>query len=160
MSDIVNIQINTTPEIIQVSLQPAEQVNVTVSPVGIQGPQGDQGESGQVYSAIAGETLSGNRVVYIEDGKAYYYDPSDVTLYGRALGITTGAAIADATVNVQMGGVMDWSATPLTPGSLYYAGANGQLTISTSGLSVLQRVGHAIGSDKLKINFDLNLITT
>jgi hypothetical protein len=132
---------------------------ITVQEVGTQGPKGDQGDSGQTYQATAGETLSGNRVVYIEGGKAYYFDPSNTALYGRTLGITTGAALVDETVNVQMGGVMDWTGTALTPGALYYAGPSGQLTTNADGLTVLQSVGHAIASNKLKITFDSYFIT-
>jgi hypothetical protein len=112
-----------------------------------------------LYQAIAGETLSGNRVVYIEGGKAYYYDPSNTALYGRCLGITTGAALVEAAVTVQLGGVMEWTDTPLTPGSLYYAGLSGQLTTNPTGITVLQRVGHAIATNQLKIDFSLNVVT-
>jgi hypothetical protein len=120
---------------------------------------GNSSNAGISYEAIAGQTLSGNRVVYINNGKAYYYDPSDASLYGRTLGITKNAASTDETVQVQMLGVMDWNSTPLTSGTLYYAGPNGQLTSNPSGLTVLQRVGHAIASNKLKINFDINILT-
>jgi hypothetical protein len=112
-----------------------------------------------VYSTTAGENLSGGRVVFIDNGKAFKFDPSNASLYGRTLGITVGAALTDDAVQVQFNGVMNWTDTPLAPGSLYYAGANGQLTTDPSGLTILQRVGHAIATNKLKINFDLNIIT-
>lgn len=160
MSDVVNIQINTAPVVVNITvLEQQEIVNVTAQSVGLRGPKGDKGDNGETYQCTAGENLSGNRVVYIESGKAYYFDPSKTALYGRCLGITTGAALQDATVTVQMAGVMNWAGTPLTPGALYYAGASGQLTTNTSGLVVVQRVGHAIAINKLKINFDLNIIT-
>jgi hypothetical protein len=110
------------------------------------------------YQAIAGENLSGNRAVYINNGKAYYFDPTNPSLYGRCFGITTGAALMNDTVFIQMGGVMNWTAAPLTPNSNYYVEANGVLTNSPNQ-TVLQRVGHAIAPDKLKINFDLNIVT-
>jgi hypothetical protein len=116
-------------------------------------------DAGVTYSAIAGQTLSGNRVVYIENDKAFYYDPSNTSLYGRVLGITTNAASVNQPVEVQLIGVMNWSSIPLVAGSLYYAGVSGQLTTNPAGLTVLQRVGHAIATNKLKINFDINILT-
>lgn len=141
-------------------LIPAPAYRSVVTQTILQGPKGEKGDSGvSTYEVIAGEVLSGNRVVYIQSGKAYYYDPSDAALYGRTLGITMTSAVVDATVSIAMVGVMNWTAAPLTDGALYYVGANGQLTTNPTGLTVLQRVGHAIATDKLKINFDINILT-
>ncbi|HYC27610.1 MAG TPA: hypothetical protein VEB42_02325 [Chitinophagaceae bacterium] len=125
---------------------------------------GDAGNGGSgidysTHQTIAGETLSGGRVVYINGGKAFYFNPANTSLYGKALGITKGAALQDDQAYIQMLGVMNWPDNNLTPGAVYYAGVNGALTTNPAGLTVLQRVGHAIATNKLKLSFDLNIIT-
>jgi hypothetical protein len=156
MSETVKIVIKHLAPV-KVSVQTLAPANIKVQGKIIVGGA----DSSNIFQTVAGETLSGNRVVYIEDGKAFYYDPFNVALYGKCLGITTGAALENTQVSVQLSGVMNWTAAPLTPGSLYYVGDAGQLTTDppVGGLTILQRVGYAIAADKLKINFDLNILT-
>jgi hypothetical protein len=118
------------------------------------------GNDNSMFKAVAGQNLSSGRVVYIQAGKAYYFNPDDVSLYGKSFGITTQAALQDGNVSVQMFGVMYWPDNNLSAGSVYYAGSQGQFTTDPNSLHVLQRIGHAIAQDKFKIQFDLNCVTT
>jgi len=122
------------------------------------GNVGPKGDSWSIYAAIAGQNTSQGRVVYIENDEAFYFDPSDAALYGRTLGVTKNAALTGSNVNVQLSGVMSWPDNNLTPGAVYYVGANGALTTTPSSL-IVQRVGHAIAANKLIINFDINILT-
>lgn len=141
----------------------ATRINVVTQPpakINVQGNYLLGGATGnsQIFTSIAGEDMGGNKLVYIDNDKAFLFNPANTSLYGRCLGITTGAALQNDAVFIQVGGVMDWTSVPLTPGAVYYAGSNGALTTSPAQ-PVVQRVGHAIASNKLKINFDLNIVT-
>jgi hypothetical protein len=121
--------------------------------------QGQSQAAGNIYQAIAGQSLSSGRLVVVANGKAIYFNPADTNLYGKTLGLTMQAVANNAAVDVQIFGVFNWVDNNLNAGSIYYAGPNGQLTTSSNGLTVLQKVGHAIASNKLMIDFNLNVLT-
>lgn len=102
---------------------------VTAGEQGPAGPQGPPGPSGDsVIAYIAGETLGGNRAVKADaTGKAVYATNTD-TGSQHLLGVTTGAAVLGASVDVQRSGIMvepSWSWTPSQP---VFLGVNGVLT--------------------------------
>ena len=62
---------------------------------GVPGPQGPPGPAGgSAVTWPAGENLSAGRVVIIEGGSAYHFQPGNVAHQGRAYGVTTTAATA------------------------------------------------------------------
>ena len=140
------------------STSPVAPVTTTSAP-NPDDPNPTPGSDSTVYTCQAGETLSGGRVVIIDGGKAFYFQPSNVAFYGRAFGVTTNAAIINTEVTVKMLGIMDWPDNNLTPGAVYFSGANGALTTNPTGLTIVQRIGHAIATNKLKLSFDLNIVT-
>lgn len=117
-------------------------------------------ESGSaVFSATAGQNLSSGRIVYMNSGKAYYYDPSDSNLAGLVLGITKTAALIDTEVLIQLSGVFEETGLGLTPDAKYFIGSNGTLTTNLIGLLVVQQAGVSIDTNKLNINFYSPFIT-
>jgi hypothetical protein len=114
---------------------------------------------GNITTATAGEIINGGRLVYIEEGKAYLFNPNNVSLYGRTLGFAINAAVEDADVTIQLNGIFQDDGFILSPGTMYFAGANGTLTTNLTGLAMIVPVGHSIAADKLSINFYSPIIT-
>lgn len=113
-----------------------------------------------VQRVQAGTDLSQGRVVYLENGKAYYADPSSGSMVNRSMGITLQAALENDSVEVQLFGIMNWPDNNLSPGTMYFIGFNGALSTSAVGLAVVQKVGVSISTDKLVINFSSPILTT
>lgn len=111
------------------------------------------------YDAIAGQNLSGGRVVYIDNGKAFYFDPSDETLSGYTLGITKNAALLNDPVKVQTYGVFYESGLGLVADTKYFIGPNGTLISSVAGLKVVQQIGVSLTTDKIALHFYSSIIT-
>lgn len=156
----MSIAVTTTDTVVQVTATngPVVSVAVTETPVPIiatalqQGPagaQGPQGPSGVVmFTGIAGENLSGHRVVTV-DGSGQYVYCSDI--YGLAL--TTGAALAGDSVELQAMGEIEepsWAWTPKAP--VYQTGL-GQLTQSVPTSGFIREVGIALTATKILLTF-------
>lgn len=107
-----------------------------------------------VNSFVAGEVLGGQRVVMIVGGEAFHYDPTDENNAGRDIGITKGAAIIGAMVEVVSKGIMTGFSGSLVQDSIYYAGSSGTLTDTIpTGPGIDMRVGVAVDANTLNINF-------
>jgi hypothetical protein len=118
--------------------------------IGIQGPAGPAGDGTVKY--IAGENLSGHRLVYANNDKLYYADSSNLIHANRILGITTGAAsINQAATIVTYGELTEptWNWDIIKP---IYAGISGNLTQTTSSTGFIQIVATAITATKIFIN--------
>lgn len=103
------IETESPPSVIETLTQP-DALIVTEFARGPQGIPGPPGNTTLYYEA--GETLSGHRVVILEDDKLYYADCSVPSHAKRVLGITTGAAMAGAIANVKISGELtepSWS---------------------------------------------------
>lgn len=102
------------------------------------GPQGPAGSVG--YTGVAGEDLSGQRVVTARDGLLYYADQaSDVDIAG----ITTGAALAGESVTLVPMGKVTEPSWAWTKGAVYL-GTNGHLTQEAPMTGYLVRLGWAM----------------
>ncbi len=107
-----------------------------------------------VNSFVAGEILGGQRIVMIVGGEAFYYDPTDENNAGRDVGITKGAAIAGAMVEVVSKGIMTGFSGALVQDSIYYVGLLGTLTDTVpTGPGIDMRVGVAVDANTLNVNF-------
>jgi hypothetical protein len=94
--DETSIEVIDLTETIEV-IETAEQ-----GPPGPVGPIGPAG--GAALSKIAGENLSGQRIVVLRDNLAYYADPTDLADVAVLTGMTLGAAIEGTSVNIQSAG--------------------------------------------------------
>lgn len=103
-----------------------------------------------IITPLAGETLSGHRAVYIADnGKAFYSAPDDSCR--RTVGLTTGAAVLNATASIQTDGVLTeptWSWTGNEP---IYLVSNGMLTQTVPTTGYVFQIGVPAGPTKLRI---------
>ncbi len=85
--------------------------------------------SGNILSKIAGAALGGHRIVYIDSaGKAQYASNQILSDSVRTLGMTLGAAILDAAIDIQTFGEITESSWTWTLGQSIYLGVDGLLT--------------------------------
>jgi hypothetical protein len=112
----------------EVLLETAEAVELLE--VGIQGPPGPPGQAGVTYlTFIADGPVGGHRVVVTTSaGKVGYADNTNLSHVSAVVGITLGAAVDGAPVNVQTAGEItepSWNWTLQQP---VFLAANGLLT--------------------------------
>ena len=124
------------------------------------GPKGDSGAALQFFTGIAGENISGGKIVYSLGSKLYNFDPFDISLYGRTFGISITAALLNQSLTVQWGGIFTQTGLGLTADGYNFAGINGLPTQNITGFALIQPIGHAINADSLMINFTTALLTT
>lgn len=140
---------------IPISIPGPAQINVTMTSTGPRGATGPAG--GSEVTAVAGETLSAGRVVVIDGGEAFYFQPATAAHMGRAYGITTTSATTGNQVSIQISGIVtDGAFASLTEGQVW-VGANGVVQTAMPGSGILQKAGMYIGSDTLKIDFTIQI---
>lgn len=103
-------------------------------------------------SYAAGENINAGRVVVIDGNEAFYFQRTDPTHAGRAIGITLNAATTGNSVAVQfVGRVTDAGFSGLTD-AVVWADNNGQLTTTRPTSGILQKVGIGLGSNRVLID--------
>lgn len=105
----------------------------------------------------AGENLSAGRVVVIDGGEAFYFQPGTVSHGGRAWGITKTSATAGADVTIQRDGVVTDAAFSGFVDEALYVGPDGELQTSWPGTGLLQKAGIAAGGNKVRIDFSIQI---
>ena len=117
-----------------------------------------KGFSAPVIDGIAGAAISGHRVVFIDSANTVQYASSDSESAYVALGLTTGAASAGSSIQVQLMGRITEQSWNWTPEREVYLGANGfvtqappvsgaciELGIADTSTSIFIRVQQAVG---------------
>lgn len=132
-------------------------VNVQMLGSGPPGPAGPAGGSTVTYPA--GENLSSGRVVIIDGGEAFYFQNTDATHAGRAVGITTTSAISGNNVTIQVSGIIQDAAFGFSPDNHLWIGADGEIfdTQPVGGV-IVQKAGVAIDTKKLAIDFAIQIL--
>ena len=156
---------------ITVTLEPQGPITAIVEPgdiniflpqgaTGPVGPAGPEGGSSVTYAA--GENLSTGRVVIIDGGAAWYFQPADVTHAGRAFGVTITSATTGNDVDIQMSGEIEDAALSFDPDKTLWAGADGEIfdTVQAGAGEVHQKAGMSIEGDKMRIDFSIQIIKT
>ncbi len=149
MADI-NVTLTQTTTV-SATLAQTPVINVSMLGSGPPGPPGPAGGSTVTYPA--GENLSSGRVVIIDGGEAYYFQPADATHAGRAFGITTSSATSGNNVTIQIAGEITDAGISVTADLPAWVGTNGQITTSAPATGLLQQAGAGITATKIKINF-------
>lgn len=101
----------------------------------------------------AGDTVITQRVVMLSGGKVVHFDPSDESNIGKVVGLSKTAALANEPVTVVQEGIIANSGMGLTADGVYYAGADGTISITEPVSGIFQRVGVAISPVSLKVEF-------
>lgn len=133
-------------------------INVTMLGSGPPGPAGPAGGSTVTYAA--GENLSAGRVVVIDGGEAFYFQPTDPTHAGRAFGVTTSSATMGNNVTIQISGEVSDVAFTFAADSGVYAGTNGQVTETRPASGLSQLVGVSITATKMLIKIQSTITQT
>ena len=117
---------------------------------GRQGPPGPAGAALLTY--IAGEVLSGHRIVIIENDKAYYASNMNSAHANRIAGITIGATMYNDPAYIQTGGELEEPSWNWVLNIPLWLSASGFLTQipPTVGFSCI--IGSPVTSTKILIN--------
>lgn len=135
--------------------QPRYTLTLAQGTQGPPGPAGPAGGSTVVYPA--GETLSAGRVVVIDGGEAFYFQPSNLAHSGRAFGITITSATAGNNVTIQaIGEAIDASFATFSDVPLYVID-DGELSTTWPATGLLQKAGFGTGTNKVKIDFSIQI---
>lgn len=123
---------------------------------GLQGPPGPPGLNGSSASApyitfSADGPLGGNRAVRLVAGLARYASSSALADAGLVLGITQGAAVSGAPVQIQTSGLMTEPSWTWTADQPVFCGTNGTLTQTapTAGFDLI--LGIALSAIQIHI---------
>lgn len=122
---------------------------VSLVNTGLRGPKGDPG--GSTFTRTAAQALGGHRaVVAVGENGADYASASDVSHFGRLIGITSGAVSSGAEATITSIGPVDEPSWTWTPGGDVYLGDSGLLTQTVPlAAAFLQRVGFALTATRL-----------
>lgn len=123
------------------------------------GPPGPAGPAGgSAVTWTAGQNLSTGRVVIIDNGEAFYFQPSNTAHQGRAYGITITSATQGANVDVQISGERADAAFSFTADTPVWVDADGEI-VNTQPVTgaLIQLAGVASGAKKLVIDFSLSI---
>lgn len=114
----------------------------TILTAGSQGPAGPTGPGGGATATYtAGAILGGHRGVKLDAaGAVQYASNDDVASLAGFIGVTTGAAIAGASVSVVQVGLIEEPSWAWTAGLPVFLGANGVLTQTAPVFPALQVV--------------------
>lgn len=147
-------------------IRSADSVTVLIgstAPAGPPGSPGPTGAAGGTIVLIAAGTLSGHRAVVMqEDGTAAYADKGTLAHATAAVGVTLGAALAAADVDVVTTGRIDepsWSWTAAHP---VFIGAGGLLTQTapTSPALFSRVIGWAISPTAIWVDPQASIVLT
>lgn len=100
----------------------------------------------------AGETISGQSLVMLNNGVLFKFNQSDENNFSKTIGITQTSANIGDLVNVIYQGKLNNPGWNLTPNGIYYAGDNGSITTTVPLTGIILRVGIAIDSDNLNVS--------
>ena len=109
---------------------------------------------------IAGATIAMEKVLVLSSGKVIHFDPSDENNVGKVVGISTNSALINENVKVISEGIMNSAGWGLSPDSVYYAGSTGTVTTTLPTSGIVIRVGVAVDTNTMKVNFSEPIILT
>jgi hypothetical protein len=124
-----------------------------VGPAGPIGPEGQAGSAGgDVITYAAGQPLSGQRCVIVDDdGLLYYADRSNPDHFNRILGITTGAVIQGDYPTVRTMGIMTESTWNWNLTKFIYLSTQGYLTQTPPSSGFLLELGWPVTETSMRI---------
>lgn len=133
---------------------------VIIANQGITGPPGAPGADapGATVDYPAGQNLSAGRVVVIDGGEAFYFQPLNAAHIGRTYAITTTSATTGNDVTLQQVGEVVDMAFGFAVDSILWVDDDGEV-VSTqpTGKLVIQKAGISSGLNKMKIDFSVTI---
>lgn len=153
----VDVAIDTPVVEVEVKT-PTIDIQVGGSVPGATGPQGPPGPAGgSAVTYPAGEEISAARVVIIQGGEAFHFQPGNVAHQGRAYGISTAMASTGANTTIQIGGEMTNAAFTFAADSILYVFNNGIIVDTDPNLALVQLAGVSSGANTMRIDFSVSL---
>ena len=127
-------------------------------PEGVPGGPGPIGPAGgSAVTVTAGETMSAGRVVIMEADEAFYFQPSNPAHSGRAFGVTLTSATIGGSITVQIAGeATDASFAAFGDVPLYVI-ADGELSTTWPVSGLLQKAAIGTGTNKIKLDFSIQI---
>lgn len=118
------------------------------------------GTSAGLETRQAGENLSSGRVVIIDGNEAFYFQNTNIAHKGRAYGITKTSALAGGNVTIQIYGTVSDAAFSFTPDTTLWVGTDGEIFSSIPSGMIVQKAGVGAETDKMRIDFSIQITTT
>lgn len=124
---------------------------IQVVSVGAQGPTGPQGPagSGSTIDGLCGVDIAAGIAVTLVNGLLYPADPTNASVNGLYVGVSTEAGSVDDTITISQLGAL--TTAGLTQGDRYFVGLNGVLSVTpiASGATWMRYIGTAQSSTEL-----------
>ena len=125
--------------------------------IGIQGPPGPSG-GGAIISGVCGVAIAAGIACILQNGSLYPADPTNVTIVGLYVGISTEAGLSGDTIQIaQLGHVVT---SGLTQGDRYFVGLLGVLSTTpvASGAAWMRYIGTAQSSTSLILVSSISIV--
>lgn len=125
-------------------------------------PQGsiDVAAEALEYVYVAGASISMEKVLMLSSGKVIHFDPDNENNVGKIVGISTNSALINENVTVIAEGIMSSAGWGLSPDTVYYAGSSGVVTATLPASGIMIRVGVAVNTNTMKVDFSEPIILT
>lgn len=139
-------------EVIEIQAQGPAGVPGAPGAPGPQGPQGLSGTSVAVYPAAA--AVSGHVAITLDSLGKVIPASADVPAHRLVAGITTGAAVTDASTEVVSSGIIEHIGWAFTPGATVFLGLNGAIVQTVPPTAVFSKVlGVAVTPTRISLDF-------
>jgi len=106
----------------------------------------------------AGENLSTGRVIIVDAGLAYYFQPGTPAHAGRAVGVTKTSALAGVSVTVQISGRVTDAGIVAIADQPCFVGANGQILTTYPASGNVQKCGVGTAANTMQIDFAIQIV--
>ncbi|PAC29238.1 hypothetical protein [Flectobacillus sp. BAB-3569] len=101
---------------------------------------------------MAGENIGFGKVVAIQNGTVYLFDPTDEDMYNLAIGIAKTSAVSGNLIRVALAGKIS-GFTGLTANKMYFATLNGEITPVQPEKGMIRSVGFSVSTTELITDF-------
>lgn len=116
------------------------------------------GASASYQTYPAGQNLSAGRVVIVDNGEARYFQPATNGHSNRAYGITKTSATTGNDVTIQTEGIISDASFSAFSDEALYVGTDGALQTTWPASGIIQKAGVAVGGNKVKIDFSIQIL--
>lgn len=158
MADVVEVRVSDVEVTVGGATATIDVAKATAS-VTVSNERGPQGPAGQAedLERVAGEAISGHRVVWSNNGSVYYVDQAQAEQVAAALGVTTGAAAMGDTAHVRVSGILTHAGWAWTPGLPVYVTGAGSLSQTPPATGAVRQIAVAETATRIFISPQLEI---
>lgn len=148
---MLQVNVSVRSRRVPISVRPRQ---ISIATASRQGPPGQDGADGNLITRTAAISLSGHRMVTVnEDGELIYADNQTSSHAAAVLGMTTGSASPTTSVIVRTGGEIAEPSWSWTVGAPIYLSANGVITQTAPTTGFILIIGFALGATSMLLDF-------